>query len=351
MNTEQVHRLTQYFSPFLIVAGVVLVGYLVRRILFARFSRWAEATDSKVDDIVIAATRGPFIVWWLIFGIYLALGFSVIPANWVGVAQKVLTVLAIASVTVTASHVATGIIKVNADKLHTAVPVTSLTDNITRIIIFSVGILMILNSLGVSIMPVLATLGVGGLAVALALQDTLSNLFAGFHIIFSRQIKVGDFVKLESGEEGYVTDINWRITKIKMLPNNEVLIPNSKLTQSIVVNYYLPDKEIAVLVNVGVDYGSDLEKVERVTADVAGEVMKEVPGGVASFKPFIRYHTFAEFSVNFSVVMRAKEFVDQHLIKHEFVKRLHERYKKEGISIPYPVRDLRCRREDPPPLK
>ena len=125
-----------------------------------------------------------------------------------------------------------------------------------------------------------------------------------------------------------------------MLPNNVVLIPNNKLAQSIITNYYQPQPELAVLVQVGVHYDSDLEHVEKVTIEVAKEVMREVPGGVPEFEPFIRYHTFGDFSINFTVILRAKEFVDNYLIKHEFIKRLHKRYQKEGIVIPYPIRAL-----------
>ena len=117
----------------------------------------------------------------------------------------------------------------------------------------------------------------GGLAVALALQDTLANLFAGFYVTLARQIRVGDYVRLETGEEGYLVDIAWRATRIRMLPNNTVVVPNAKLAQAIVINYHLPDKELAVLVDLGVDYDSDLEHVERVTCDVAREVMRSVP--------------------------------------------------------------------------
>ena len=157
--------------------------------------------------------------------------------------------------------------------------------------------------------------------------------FSGFHITVARQIKIGDYIKLDSGEEGYVIDINWRTTKIKMLPNNVALIPNEKLTKAIVTNYYLPDKEMAVLVNLGVHYDSDLKKVEKITCETAREIMKTVPGGVPGFEPFIRYNTFGDSSIGFTVILRAKEFADQYLIKHEFIKRLHERYKKENIII------------------
>lgn len=95
-----------------------------------------------------------------------------------------------------------------------------------------------------------------------------------------------------------------------------------------------------MLVQVGVDYGSDLGHVERVTCEVAKETLHTVPGGVANFEPFIRYHTFGDSSINFTVILRAREFVDQFLLKHEFIKRLHERYEQEGLTIPFPIRTI-----------
>lgn len=137
-----------------------------------------------------------------------------------------------------------------------------------------------------------------------------------------------------------MTEIGWRATRIRMLPNNTVIIPNSKLADSILKNYYLPDQELAVLVNVGVSYDSDLVEVERVTIAVAREIQGTVPGAVPGFDPFIRYHTFDSSSINFTVIMRAREFVDNYLMKHEFIKQLRMRYKKERIVIPFPIRTL-----------
>jgi small-conductance mechanosensitive channel len=181
---------------------------------------------------------------------------------------------------------------------------------------------------------------VGGLAVALGLQDTLSNLFAGIHVLLSEPIRVGDYVRLESGEEGFVTDIQWRYTRLRLLANNVVIVPNSKLAQSIITNYDRPQSELAVPVEVGVHYDSDLDQVERVTIEVAREVMRNVAGGVAEFEPFIRYHTFGESSIDFTAVLRGRGFTDQFLVKHEFVKRLRARYAAEGIVIPFPIRTL-----------
>ena len=159
-------------------------------------------------------------------------------------------------------------------------------------------------------------------------------------VIGDRPIRVGDFIRLESGEQGYVTEIGWRATKIRMLPNNTVIIPNSKIVDSILTNFYVPEQELAVLVQVGVHYNSDLEHVERVTIEVAKEMQETVKGAIPSFQPFIRYHTFDNSSINFTVILRAREFVDNYLMKHEFIKALHARFNREGIVIPFPIRTL-----------
>lgn len=334
--------------PIAICLIVTAISYLIRNSLLRMLSRWAKRTRTGVDDIVISSIKRPSLIWCVMLGLYITILFSKIPEKYIILSGKFLFVLAIISVTLVLSNILIGIIRTYSKRVEFFIPVSSLTQNIGRIVVYGIGILIILNSLGISITPILATLGVGGLAVALALQDTLANLFSGFYISMARHIRVGDFIKLESGEEGYVLDIGWRATRIRMLPNNVVLIPNNKLSQTIITNYYLPEKELAVLVQVGVHYNSDLEYVEKVTIEVAKEVMREVHGGVSEFEPFIRYHTFSDFSINFTVILRAKEFVDQYLIKHEFVKRLHKRYAKEGIVIPYPIRAINYEQEEGP---
>jgi len=324
---------------------IVVFGYVLRGIVFNRLTKWSKNTKSNLDDIIISAIKGPVIVWFFMLGIYIALQFPKLPENTVHIAGRILLALGLFSATMVVANIVSALINQYAGKWDAALPGMSLTKTVTRIIIFGIGILVILNALGISITPILATLGVGGLAVALALQDTLSNLFAGFHIVLNRIVRVGDYIKLDSGEEGYVTDINWRNTKIKMLANNVVMIPNAKLTQSNVTNYYLPDKDLAVLVNVGVHYNSDLKKVEQITCEVAKEIMREIPGGIPGFDPFIRFNTFADSAVQFTVILRAKEFVDQYLIKHEFIKRLHRRYADQGIVIPYPIRAVNYTQE------
>ncbi len=334
------HPWWQYLWPP--AAGVVVFffGFALRSLLLSRLQRWAARSRWAWSDILLQAIRGPFILWCIIVASYVTVAGWPVSARLDDLARKGLSILWLFSLTFVAVRVTDQLIQRYGAKLSTALPLTSLTQNLTKATILVIGTLMMLNSLGVSITPILTALGVGGLAVALALQETLSNLFAGIYITVARQIRVRDYVKLDSGEEGHVSDIAWRNTRICSLSNNLIVIPNTKLAQAIVTNYDLPSQDMAVLVEVSVDYRSDLEKVEKVTSEVAKEIMREVPGGVPAFEPFIRYHTFGSSSINFTVILRGKAYVDQYLIKHEFIKRLHRRYAQEGITIPFPIQTV-----------
>ena len=342
---QTIQKSMESLLPLGIFVVILSAGYILRGYLLARLSRWARKSDSHTGDMILSSVRAPFLVLCIMLGITVALEFSNIPKTFVEQADKGLSILAVFAMALVTANILAGFARMRAERIESVLPLTSLTQNIIRIVVYGVGTLIVLNKLGISIAPILATLGVGGLAVALALKDTLSNFFAGFHIVATKQIRMGDYLKLSSAEEGYVNDISWRTTKIRTLAGNLVLVPNAKLTELIVTNYTLPDKDMAVSVDMGVHHNSDLAKVERVTCEVAAEVMREVPGGVPDFVPFIRYNAFSAYSIDFSVIMRGKEFVDQFLIKHEFIKRIHQRFAKEGIVIPYPIRALNYEQE------
>lgn len=322
-----------------------LVGHVLNATLVDRLARLAADTSRRWDEAFVGELKRRLPLWSLLVGAYASQAHWSLAPEHALLLTRALFVVGAASVTFFVAAVAARLIAEYGASGASPVPVTSLTQTIAWIVIVGIGLLVILNGLGVSITPMLTALGVGGLAVALALQEPLGNLFAGLTTTAAGQIRVGDYVKLDSGVEGYVADFGWRSTRIRMLAGNLVLVPNSKLSQAVVTNFHLPANDLAVLVDVSVDYDSDLAKVERVTTEVAQSVMREVPGGVPEFSPFVRFHTFADSSINFSVIMRAKEFVDQFLVKHEFVKRLHSRYAAEGIVIPFPQRVMSSRAE------
>ena len=327
-----------FLTPALVFVAVFLIALTFRRFAYRLLDRWAQRTTTKLDEAILATTRGPSLLWCAIIGAHVAIGTSQANDQIIAYAQKILGALIVVSVSLVAANVAAQAFHHFSSKIH--LPATGLTQVIIKVVIIALGVTLALGLLGIDVTPLVAALGVGGLAVALGLQDTLANLFAGIHVLLAQPVRVGDYVKLASGEEGYVVDIGWRSTRIRQLPNNMVVVPNSQVVQTIITNYYMPEQEMSVLVQVGVHYDSDLEHVEKVTCEVAKEVMDSLDCGVKSFDPFIRYHTFGDSSINFSVIMRTNEFVGQYLLTHEFVKKLHARYNQEGIVIPFPIRTV-----------
>lgn len=209
-----------------------------------------------------------------------------------------------------------------------------------NIFIVVLAIITIIGQLDYKITPLLTGLGIGGLAVALALQDTLSNVFAGFYMMMDQPLKVGDYVKLNSGEEGFVEEIGWRNTKIRPWANNMIIIPNSVLSQTIITNHFLPVQELSVYIPVGVSYYSDLDHVEQVTLEVANQVMSEVDGTAPEWEPVVRFNNLGDSNVEFNVVLRVIDFSQQYVLRSTFIKALFRRYREEGIEISFPMRKI-----------
>jgi len=332
--------LKDYIVPTITLAAAIIIGLVLQRFANNRLLKTAQKTKWRGDEIIIKGLRGKIVLWMIIIGLYSVLPMLKLQPQYNELAGKVLLVMVIFSITMVTSSVLGGFIRLYSDDGKSGVLSTSIFAIITRIVIIVIGIMIILQTLDISITPMLTALGVGGLAVALALQDTLSNLFSGFHLLLTRKVRIGDWIELESGEAGHVIDITWRNTTLQQRRNNIIIIPNSTVASSITTNYNLPKSELAIRVDCGVAYDSDLEYVENVTIEVAEDVMKNVRGAVATHKPFVRYTGFGDSSINFYVNLRVEDYGKQFRVRHEFIKRLHKRYNEEGIVIPFPIRTL-----------
>ncbi|MFI5671497.1 mechanosensitive ion channel family protein [Streptomyces sp. NPDC051704] len=321
------------------VAAGALAG-LVLRALMRWLGRHAERTRWSGDDLIVDALRT--LVPWaaVIAGAAVAASTLPLTARVLGFVNQSLSAVLIVIATFGTARVVAGLVQSVAGSRTGVAGSASIFVNITRVVVLVMGVLVALETMGVSIAPLVTALGVGGLAVALALQDTLANLFAGVHILASKTVQPGDYIRLSSGEEGYVVDINWRNTVVRNLSNNLVIIPNNRLARTNMTNFTQPEQQLSILVQVGVGYESDLEHVERVTLDVVDSVMADINGAVPDHEGAVRFHTFADSRINFTVILGVGEFSDQYRIKHEFIKRLHERFRTEGISIPAPTRTV-----------
>jgi small-conductance mechanosensitive channel len=320
--------------------SITLVARVATRLICLRLKAWALTTQWHWDDAVVDVLQKGMPWWSFLFGLYMALSFWQFSEPLARTLNQALYTAGWLSVTFMAADLASRLVGFYGRQFSSTWPITSLTQNLAQLAIISFGLLMVLHGLGVPIAPLLTAMGVGGLAVALALQDTLANLFAGFYLTLARQVRVGDYIRLDSGEEGHVQDISWRSTEILLPPNNLVYVPNKKLSEAIVTNFDRPTRDIAMPLELGVDYRSDLPRVERVTVEVGREVMKTVKGGVADFCPLVRFHGFGDSSIQCTVILRSQTVGDQALIKHEFIKQLHARYQAEGITPPFPTRTV-----------
>lgn len=342
-----------------LAAGSIIVGVLSGLLLRAIFGRLAcrglRDAERTWGQFGWSLLRGTVLPAATVAGIWGAVEIVGLASRTRMIVDRALIIVVALAVILTVARIAGSLVGVLAVARSTAgrrngvtsaaaqagaVQSATIFVNITRVAVIAVGILVLLQSLGVSITPMLTALGVGGLAVALALQDPLANLFGGVQILASRKVQTGDFIRLDSGEEGYVVDINWRNSSVRQLVGNIIVVPNARLADAVVTNFHQPKQDMLVLVEAGVSYDSDLEHVERVTIEVAREVMLTIEGAVPEHEPYVRFHTFAEYSIQFSVVLRISEVTAQYLIKHEFIKRLHLRFRAEGIVLPDPIRTL-----------
>lgn len=306
----------------------------------------AHRTQTKLDDMILQSLRGPVFTVLIIAGVWLALAQIPELTPHKDIIQKIGTILLLGLATIASVRSVQvlllwyGMEIAPRTKLAVDNRLIPLLRRVSTILIYSIGLLIILDQMHVNISPILAGLGIGGLAVALALQSTLSNFLAGTYVLSDAIIHTGDYIMLDSGQEGNVEDIGWRSTKLRHWQGNLIILPNSKLAEAIVTNYDKPEKALVFSVDCGVSYESDLAKVERVALAVAEETMRRLPEGVKDFKPMLRFKAFGDSNIDFSVILKAADRSGHYIVKSEFIKALNKRFGEEGIEIQYPVRKL-----------
>jgi small-conductance mechanosensitive channel len=325
--------------PLAIFAAIFLIGWVVRRFILKALRAWTTRTESRAGLVIAEALSGPILIWAAILALHVGLQSSKLPRAFTEVGAETLFALWIVSLTLMSMRIARNLIRFYGSQVAGALPVATLTQNLAQIAVVILGVLILLGHFKFSITPMLTALGVGGLAVALAMQDTLSNLFGGFYVAVAGQVRLGDYIKLNTGEEGYVTDIGWRSTTIRSLGNSLIIVPNAKLAQAIVTNYDLPEKRMSATVEVRASYDCDADGIERVLLDIAAQGTREIPGLLADPAPTVTFDPgFGESGLGLTLNYQVAEFASQFTVRHELRKRILRRFKEEGIRIPYPAR-------------
>lgn len=339
------------WAPWLWPAATVLlglvVGMVVERLVLRGVREILKHTPLELNEQIAATLRG--VIFWLfaMWAIYMATyGLPFLQGGQVVLVRHLVFLIAMLLSIRLLARVAVATLRfyLNYSKALSALPNTSIFENIVLFVVYVLGLLMMLQTLGVSIVPIVTALGVGGLAISLALQDTLANLFAGIQMILARQIKVGNTIQLENSYVGEVVDIAWRTTTLRQLSGNMVILPNSKMASNIIINYTTPHPDLTVTFPMAVALDADLQQVETISQEVAQAVgqtlirqkLGKSSKSASSFNPLVRFLSYGESWINMAVQMPFTMPVDGGLVRHELFKALHQRLMAEKISLPFP---------------
>jgi len=332
---------------FIILAAAAVVAFAFSRLFSRLLLRVARFSAGDLDDTIITAGRGPVTAFIILAGTYLAITVPLTLAPAVhDVVNKVASLAAIFIGAYMINAIGSAVLRwleahlESRDAANTGGWALPLARRGMVIVVFAMSAMVSLDILGINISPLIAGLGIGGLAIALALQPTLSNLFAGTYVITEGVVNEGDYIEMENGVTGYVVDVSWRSTRLRTWTNNLVVIPNSRFAETIITNYDQPQEHVNVFLTCGVAYESDLQHVEAVSMDVMRQVEREHPGVVKDYGVYFGYDTFGESNVDFWLFMQANSRLASFEVRTALIKQLHARLTDEGITINYPVRTL-----------
>jgi small-conductance mechanosensitive channel len=323
------------------IAILAFAAWIVHRYVLRWLRRLTARTQTKVDDLIIDLLDSALKPVLLLAVLAAALNMLPLSRKFLDVANRTIYLVALAVVLYYATRLLQLILEQWMQRTEAQPSLREPLRFVTRAIFGVLAIMIVLDNLGVSLTALWTTLGVGSVAIALALQETLANFFAGFYLQLDRPIRIGDYIKFEGGHEGTVEQMSWRSTRIRTVPNNTIIVPNSKLASAVITNYSLPEPRLALWIPIGVSYSADPDHVEHVLLEESMAAAESVPGLVSDPAPFVRFMPgFGDSSLNFTLICRITTYVDQYLVQHELRKRIFARFRREGIQIPFPQRDV-----------
>ena len=330
-----------------IFAFSVLLAAVFNKAVFPLVLRFAHWTPTDLDGRLLLSIKLPFTLLLVLLGAYLALS---IPVDLSGRQRDILD----------SAAVSLGIL-LGTMALASAIPTTlnwyiqnlskglesnprgrlvPLVRRVSMVVIYALGAILVMDQLGINISPLVAGLGLGGLAVALAIQPTLANIFAGAYVVTEGLVSPGDYIELEGGVSGYVLDVSWRSTRIRTWRNNLVVVPNSRFAETIITNYAEPHVAVNIYLICGVSYDSDLYQVEEASRDVMDDLLDANPDAVKEYGAWFGFDAFGDSNVDFWLFIQARNRIASFSLQSDLMKRLHARFNEEGIVINYPVRTL-----------
>jgi small-conductance mechanosensitive channel len=325
-------------TPVFVSVGATTVVLLVlRAVLLYQLRRLAKRTATNVDDKVLHAISWPSLLWCGAIAVYVGIRAGSLPKEVDLWASRLLAVLLISSITLVMATMAAGALRLALVRRSAEGAVTGIANAVVRGIILLIGAIILLNFLGIQIAPLLTALGVGGLAVALALQDTLGNLFAGIHILLEKPFAVGQWIAVD-GVEGQVLDIGWRTTRVLTMTEQMLVFPNSKIAGSTIKNFHLPNSYVRVVADFSVAYHCDLERVIRLVKEALAKMTSQTNDFDGESPPEVWVVELGESSVNLGAGVRMRSTHGVRLGKDVVLRCIFRCLKSNGIEMPFPQR-------------
>lgn len=329
-----------YLNAFLILAAFAFAAKLVDAFFEKFLLRLTSRTKFELDEKILRGIHKPVFRTIVLIGALLAVEYLNPPARLsfylsAGLKSLILIIWSVAIFRF-ASAAFTDVAHRITDVTGLGKELIPLFENLAKVFILVAALMIFLSLWNVDITPLLAGAGIAGLAVAFAAKDTIANFFGGISVFMDRPYKVGDYIILDSGERGEVVAIGVRSTRIKTRDDILISIPNSIIANTKIINESAPIPRFRLRAPIGVAYGSDIEKVEQVLLEIAKEnerVLKDP-------EPRVRFRSFGDSSLNFELLCWVEEPMLKGMVLHEINKAIYKRFREEGITIPFPQRDV-----------
>jgi len=314
--------------------GCSLAGFIADKVLYRVLSGRARRRGFRTLGKVAVGLRWAPTALGVVVGAALAVRHLELTPEALETATLWVRAATILVVTAFSARVGSRFVQAVTARTDVPVPSSSIFVNLVRGAVWALGGAALLAAFGVSVAPLLTALGVGGLAVGLALQPTLENVFSGVQLLASRQIEPGDFIRLESGEEGVVLDVTWRNTTVRKPSNDVAIVPNSVLARATVTNFSSVDPEFVLSIPVSFASAGDPDTVEQLALEVAREVVEACPEAIDGQEPGARFAELTPPAALLNVTIRCRSYQDRIPVRHEFIRRLAKRFAAEGVEAP-----------------
>jgi small-conductance mechanosensitive channel len=328
-----------YLKFLLILAMSVLAAYIGKFILKRILKPLTKKTKTKIDDLIVKSLSS--IIFYIILALGLKIGFNSFDFE-TQIPNSIINTLLIALVSFLIFKIINNFAQLWKKEWATKTKSTAddrmipLIEKILKAVVLILAVIFIFNAWNINISPLLATAGIAGLAVGLAVKDSLANIIGGLQLVFDKTFKVGDKVQLESGELGVILDVGLRSTKLKTYDNEVIYIPNGQLANAKIKNYTQPDLSIRVNVNFGVVYGVDTEKVREVVL----EAVKKIDKVLEDPEPIVQFLKMSDFSLDFVARAWVESYTDAYSTSIKMTDEIYNALNRAKIGIPFPTRTI-----------